>query len=234
MAATDRNDARASFSNANADVEIAAAGVDVLSTKRGGGYVAFSGTSMATPHVAGVAALIAAKNPSFSASADPLQARHVRRRPRRRGPRPAVRLRPREPGQGPFLKRARHLYLANPGTRDARPPGRSGGLHAALRPGVGFGARTCGRRGVVDHERVHVRRRAGRARGGRRRGLLSLGAGAGTTVRAPRPARARHAAVPRARRGRRALPVAAGAAGRRVVAASPASAAADRARRAPA
>jgi subtilisin family serine protease len=68
VAATDANDARASFSNANADVEIAAAGVNVLSTKRGGGYVAFSGTSMATPHVAGVAALIAFKNPSFTAA----------------------------------------------------------------------------------------------------------------------------------------------------------------------
>ena len=49
----------ASFSNT--EVDIAAPGVDVISAALGGGLVAFDGTSMATPHVAGVAALWAEK-----------------------------------------------------------------------------------------------------------------------------------------------------------------------------
>jgi thermitase len=63
VAATDHNDARASFSQFNADVEVAAPGVNVLSTWNDGSYRAISGTSMATPHAAAVAGLIAGTNP---------------------------------------------------------------------------------------------------------------------------------------------------------------------------
>ena len=68
VAATDNRDQRASFSNANADVEIAAPGVNVLSSYNDGGYRQLSGTSMATPHVAGVTALIRSRYPSLTAA----------------------------------------------------------------------------------------------------------------------------------------------------------------------
>jgi thermitase len=69
VAAVDDAGSHAWFSNANADVELAAPGVDVLSAKLGGGYVRESGTSMATPHAAGAAALAWDAHPRSSARA---------------------------------------------------------------------------------------------------------------------------------------------------------------------
>ncbi len=67
VAATDHADALAFFSNYGAaSVDLGAPGVNILSTTPGNAYESFSGTSMATPHVAGVAALLKARYPDAS------------------------------------------------------------------------------------------------------------------------------------------------------------------------
>lgn len=67
VSATDAVDALASWSSTGNYVELAAPGVGIYTTTLGGGYGAPSGTSFASPIVAGVAALMMAVNPALGA-----------------------------------------------------------------------------------------------------------------------------------------------------------------------
>lgn len=68
VGAIDSSKSLAWFSQRNSQVELSAPGVGVMSTVPWGGYEAWNGTSMATPHVAGVAALVWNNQPSATAA----------------------------------------------------------------------------------------------------------------------------------------------------------------------
>ncbi|EHP83754.1 peptidase S8 and S53 subtilisin kexin sedolisin, partial [Geobacter metallireducens RCH3] len=66
VAATDANDAKASFSNYGSTIDITAPGVSILTTANGGGYASVSGTSFSSPIAAGLGALILSVNPTLT------------------------------------------------------------------------------------------------------------------------------------------------------------------------
>ena len=66
VSATTSDDDWPYWSNYGDDVDIAAPGVDILSTWNDGGYNTISGTSMATPHVTGAAAVVLSAHPDYS------------------------------------------------------------------------------------------------------------------------------------------------------------------------
>lgn len=66
VGATDSNDQKASWSNFGPWVDVTSPGVSIYSTNENGGYSYSSGTSPATPFVAGLAALMLSKNPNLT------------------------------------------------------------------------------------------------------------------------------------------------------------------------
>jgi subtilisin family serine protease/uncharacterized protein YozE (UPF0346 family) len=69
VAAVDQNLKRASFSNFGTKVDVAAPGVGIYSSYLGGGYKSLNGTSMATPHIVGLASVARMYDSTLSTNA---------------------------------------------------------------------------------------------------------------------------------------------------------------------
>ncbi|WP_338673275.1 type VII secretion-associated serine protease mycosin [Streptomyces sp. SCSIO 30461] len=89
VAASDRNDERAFFSQAGDFVDVAAPGVGMVSTVPKGGQCTADGTSFAAPYVAGVAALMKERHRTWSASQIATRIQETAQRPGR-GPNPYI------------------------------------------------------------------------------------------------------------------------------------------------
>jgi thermitase len=66
VSATDKNNVKTSFSNFGSWIDVAAPGIDIYTTKKGGGYWWCYGTSLATPQVAALAALVFSTSPGLT------------------------------------------------------------------------------------------------------------------------------------------------------------------------
>ncbi|MDI3407647.1 type VII secretion-associated serine protease mycosin [Streptomyces cavernicola] len=66
VASSDRNNERAAFSQSGEFVDVAAPGVDMISTVPGGGHCSDNGTSFSAPYVTGVVALLKEKRPTWT------------------------------------------------------------------------------------------------------------------------------------------------------------------------
>ncbi|MFD3517909.1 type VII secretion-associated serine protease mycosin [Streptomyces sp. NPDC058657] len=137
VAASDRNNERAPFSQPGYFVGIAAPGTDIVSTVPGGGHCTDSGTSFSAPYVAGLAALLKDRHPDWSG---PEIVRHIQRTAERA-----------TPGRDPHVG----WGVADPLralTDDTRPP--PGPVAHEVRPGVDTPDPTSARTGETARERA--------------------------------------------------------------------------------
>lgn len=117
VAAVDSRRQKPSFSNYGDYIDIAAPGVDIGSTKMGGGVTKMSGTSMASPHVAGACALLVGRFPN-------LKTGHLTRLMQKSG-HPTTGF----SGNSPRALNVEEAFVQVP-TLDMQPPSTVGGLAA--------------------------------------------------------------------------------------------------------